>query len=102
MTQPSPPLVRSGRRPCAGPGHQFDRPSFFTQLTAGLLVIGLAATLMSIPAVVAVMSMIFADRLETPSVESNTPVALAPVLALGRVLFTLALATSVVRTAELT
>lgn len=101
MTRPLPPLVRSGRRQCAGPGHQFCRPPFSIRPIASLIVIGLAATLMLSPAVVGVLSMIFARQLDGPGVQPIVPLPLVSILESGRVLCTLALATKVMRTSEL-
>jgi hypothetical protein len=101
LTRPPSPLVRSGRRSRAGPGHQFGCPLYFARPIASLIVIGLVATLVLVPALVAVLSVILAGRLVGPSVQPTMPFDLAPVLESGRVLFTLALAIKVMRTKEM-
>jgi len=101
MTRPPFPLVSPGRRPSAGPGRQFGRPSFSMRSTASLIVLALAATLMLSPVVIAVLSMIFTGRLAQPSLQPIVPIHPVLILESGRVLFTLALATKVMRTTEL-
>ena len=95
MTRPPFPLVVSGRRPSAGPEHQFGR----MQASATLIVIALVATLLLGPALIAVLSMIFAGRLDGPSVQPIVPFQL--ILESGRVLVTLALVAKVIKTGEL-
>lgn len=94
-------LVGSGRRPSAGPGRQFGPPLHATHPISSLVVIGLAATLMVSPALVAVLAMIFAGRLDAASVEPILPFQLVPILELGRVLLTVVLAANVIRATEL-
>lgn len=53
------------------------------------------------PAVVGVLSMIFARQLDGPGVQPIVPLPLVSILESGRVLCTLALATKVMRTSEL-
>lgn len=100
MIRPPFPLVCSGRRSTAGPGRQFGWHSLSIRSMASLIVLALVATLMLSPVVVAVLSMIFTDRLAQPSVQPIVPVNPVLILESGRVLFTLALATRVMRTAE--
>ena len=101
MNQPPYPLVSSGRRPSAGPGPQFGRPSFSIRPAASLIVIGVAVALMLSPAIVAVLSVTFAGRLDELGVQSIVPFHLASILESGRVLLTAALATKVIRATEL-
>jgi hypothetical protein len=100
LTRPPSPLVRSGRRSCAGPGHQFGRPLYSARPIASLIVIGLVATFVLGPALVAVLSIIFAGRLDGPNAQPIVPFNLVPILETGRVLVTLALATKLIRTRE--
>jgi hypothetical protein len=100
VNQPPYPLVSSGRRPSAGPGPQSARPSLSIRPAASLIVIGLAATLMLSPAILAVLSMISSVRLDELGVQSIVPFHLASILESGRLLFTLALATKVMRATE--
>jgi hypothetical protein len=101
MTLSPSPLVGSGRRPSAGPGRQFGPPLSATHPFSSLVVIGLAATLMVGPALIAVLAVIFAGRLDAPRVQPVLPVQLMPILEFGRVLLTLVLAAKVIRTTEL-
>jgi hypothetical protein len=101
MIRPPFPLVCSGRRSTAGPGRQFGWHSLSIRSMASPIVVALAATLVLSPVVVAVLSMIFTDPLAQPSVRPIVPVNPVVILESGRVLFTLALATRVMRTAEL-
>ena len=64
-------------------------------------MIGLVATLVLGPALIAVLSMIFAGRLDAPGFQPIVPFSLVPVLESGRVLVTLALAANVIRAKEL-
>jgi hypothetical protein len=66
-----------------------------------LIVIGLAATLMLSPAVVAVLAMTSAVRLDELGFQSIVPFHLESILESGRLLFTLALAIKVMRATEL-
>ena len=101
MIRPPSPLVRSGRRRCAGPGHQFAPPPEVTRPIASLVVIGLVATLVLGPALIAVLSMIFAGRLDPLGFQPVVPFNLVAMLESSRVLVTLVLATSVIRAREL-
>jgi hypothetical protein len=101
VNQPPYPLVSSGRRPSAGPGPQFARPSLSIRPAASLIVIGVAAALMLSPAIVAVLSVTFAGRLDELGIQSIVPFQLVPIIESGRLLFTLALATKVMRATEL-
>jgi hypothetical protein len=101
VNQPPYPLVSSGRRPSAGPEPQFVRPSFSMRPAASLIVIGVAAALMLSPAIVAVLSVTFAGRLDELGIQSIVPFYLVPIFESGRVLFTAALATKVIRVTEL-
>lgn len=101
MTLSPSPLVGSGRRPGAGPGRQFGPPLDVTHQISSLVVIGLAVTLMVGPALVAVLAMIFAGRLDAPRVQPILPVQVVPILELGRVLLTVVLAANVIRATEL-
>jgi hypothetical protein len=100
MTPPPVPLVGSGRRPSAGPGRQLGQARCTTHLAGGLVVGGLAATLMVSPALIAVLAMIFAGRLDVASAQPMLPFQLVPVLELGRVLLTVVLAAHVIRATE--
>jgi hypothetical protein len=100
VNQPPYPLVSSGRRPSAGPGPQFGRPWFSIRPTASLIVIGVAAALMLSPAIVAVLSVTFAGRLDELRIQSIVPFHLVPIFESARVLFTAALATKVMRATE--
>ncbi len=100
MTLPPIPLVGSGRRPSAGPGRQFGPSPRFAQPIAGSVVIGLAAILMAGPALIAVLAITFAGRLDAPGVQLTLPFQLAPILEFARVLLTVVLAAKVIRTTE--
>jgi hypothetical protein len=101
MTLPPIPLVGSGRRPGAGPGRQSGPSPRFAQPIAGLVVIGLAGILMVGPALISVLAMTFAGRLDAPGVQLTVPFQLAPILELARVLLTVVLAAKVIRATEL-
>jgi hypothetical protein len=73
----------------------FERP------IAGLIVIGLIATLVVGPAFVGVLSVILGGQPHGPNLPPTVPVPLVPILESGRVLLTLALAIKVMRTSEL-
>src|SRR5216684_3724590 len=97
MTPPPIPLVGSGRRPRAGPGRQPGEAH-----PAGSLVVGgLAATFMLGPALVAVLPMIFAGRLDGGGVQAVPPFQLVPILALGRLLLSALLVANFIRSREL-
>ena len=100
MTLPPNPLVGSGRRPSAGPGRQFGPSPRFAQPIAASVVIGLAAILMAGPALIAVLAITFAGRLDAPDVQLTLRFQLAPILELARVLLTAVLAAKVIRTTE--
>ncbi len=100
MNQSPYPLVSSGRRPSAGPGHQSGRPSFSIRPASSLIVISVAAVLMLSPAIVAVLSVTVAGRLGEVDVQPMVPFHLGSILESGRLLFTMALATRVMRATE--
>jgi hypothetical protein len=62
---------------------------------------GLAATFMVGPALIAVLPMIFAGRLDGAGVQPMLPVQLVPILALGRVLLSVVLVANFIRSTEL-
>ena len=100
---PSPlSLVSSGRRlPSAGPGRQPRRAALSVRPAAGLIVLGLALTLMVSPAVVAVLATSFAGRLQEAAIHSIALPHLAAVLESGRALLAFALVARVIQATEL-
>ncbi len=101
MTQPPFPLVCSGRRPSAGPGRQHRRILYLARPIASVLVLGLVTTLMVGPALIGVLSFVFAARLDGPHLDSIVPSFAMPIFESGRALVTLVLATKVMRASEL-
>ena len=102
MTRPPFPLVSPGRRPSAGPGRQLGPPPLYaTYSTSRLVVAGLPVTFMVSPALIAVLAMIFAGRLDAASVQPILPFQLVPIPELGRVLVTVVLTANVIRATEL-
>jgi hypothetical protein len=95
------PVVRSGRRLGAGPGHHALIPEWLSgRSVAALLLIGVAMAMMAAPGIVAASSMILGDQLNSPRAPWAMPFGAALVIESGRVLLTLALAAGVIRTTE--
>jgi hypothetical protein len=101
MTLSPLPLESSGRRPSAGPGRQSGPQLYIARPIASLVVVGLAATLMVGPSLIAVLPAVVAGRLAAPSVPAIMPIQLVAMLEVGRALLTVVLAAKIVRTTEL-
>ena len=99
MTYPPSLLVRSGRRFGAGPGHQPATPGLGRALTIALLL-GLCTALVVLPACVATLSMVSGVRLDVLVDPWVTRLTVMPVLETGRMLMTVALAATIIRSPE--
>jgi hypothetical protein len=101
MTALPTPVVRSGRRLGAGPGHHALGLEWLNgRPIAALLVISVAMAMMAAPGIVATLSMILGDRLDGPGAPWPMPFDVALVIESGRILLTLALATVVTKATE--
>lgn len=102
MTHPPPtPLDCSGRRFGAGPGRQVGCSLDPTRQAAGAIVVGVITALLLGPAVLAVLSMVFASPLDGPAIDSMLPAFLVPIFALGRLVVSVVMAAKVVRITEM-
>jgi hypothetical protein len=95
-----PSLHCSGRRIGAGPGLWDGTQPSIGRLIATALVIGLALTMVVAPASIAVLAMIWGERLDLAGAAPAMPFQLTPILDGAGALSTFVLAVGVIRSIE--